>query len=148
MTKKIGMLLIIVLAIICAGTYYLQAGQVEEIAPVFQGYEQAGNYWVKVFINDVRGRIAVQLLNKYGEAEITGIPEIKGEVIFIDGTKKEVVFRPEHIYWNENEDTYSGIPVGYSSTYYVMGNWIKGIGCVDTTVTIEGKELKFTCQSH
>lgn len=122
-------------------------GTVEEVSPQLSGFEQAGEYLVKVSIDDVRGRLAVQLLNEYGEPKLTGVPKIKGSVEFADGTVKEVTFRPERTYWNESEGNYSDTPIGYSSTYYVMGAWLKGVGCVDTTVTVEGQELTFTCEA-
>ncbi len=146
MIKKIGFLVALVVAVCMLSTYAI-AGTVEETAPQFSGYEKAGQYWVKVAINDVRGRMAVQLLNEVGEPDLTGIPSIAGKVTFADGTEKEIKFRPEHTYWNEAEGDYSDVPAGYSSTYYVMGSWLKGVGCVDTTVTVEGQELSFTCQT-
>jgi hypothetical protein len=144
MLKKIGLTM---LALLVTATFAV-AGTVQETSPQFPGYEQAGDYWVKVSIDDVKGRLAVQLLNAYGEPTITGIASIDGKVEFADGTVKEVKFRPEHTYWNESEGNYSDTPVGYSSTYYVMGSWLKGVGCVDTTVTVEGQDLTFTCQAR
>lgn len=146
MSKKLGIAMVMLLAVCMVSTYAV-AGTVEETAPQFPGYEKAGQYWVKVSINDVRGRMTVQLLNEYGEPTITGIPSVEGAVTFADGTEKVIKFRPEHTYWNESEGNYSDTPMGYSSTYYVMGSWLKGIGCVDTAVTVEGQELTFTCQT-
>ncbi len=146
MVKKLSIALVMLVAV-CMLSTMATAGTVEETAPGFPGYEKAGQYWVRVSINDVRGRMAVQLLDENGEPDITGIPSIKGSVMFADETVKEIKFRPEHTYWNESEGDYSDVPVGYSSTYYVMGSWLKGVGCVDTTVTVEGQELKFTCET-
>ena len=134
------------LTVLMIMTPSLYAGTVEETGPDFSGYEQAGDYWVKVFINDVRGRLSVRLFNKNGNEDLTDVPEIKGKVTFIDKTEKNVVFKPEHIYTDQNEDIYTGQPIGYSSTYYVMADWLKGIGCVDTTIYLYGKELTFTCK--
>jgi hypothetical protein len=144
MLKRLGLA---VLTLLVAASF-ATAGTVEETSPQFPGYEKAGDYWVKVSIDDVKGRLAVQLLNQYGEPTITGIPKIEGQVEFADGTVQEVTFRPEHTYWNESEGNYSDTPVGYSSTYYTMGSWLKGVGCVDTTVTVEEQELTFTCEPH
>ena len=144
--KKCGLILCSILVAGAMLTSYAAAGTVEETAPQFPGYEKAGRYWVKVSIDDVKGRLAVQLLNEYGEPTITGVPSIEGMVEFADGTTKDIRFRPEHTYWNESEGNYSDTPTGYSSTYYVMGSWLKGVGCVDTTVTVEGQELEFTCE--
>jgi hypothetical protein len=146
--KKLVLVLVMLFAVSMVGSYATAQGIVEETAPQFPGYEKAGQYWVQVSINDVRGRMTVQLLNEYGEPTLTGIPFIAGKVVFADGSEKEIKFRPEHTYWNESEGTYSDAPIGYSSTYYLMGSWLKGVGCVDTTVTVEGQELKFTCQTR
>jgi len=144
MFKRIGLA---VLTLLVAATF-ATAGTVEDASPQFPGYEKAGEYWVKVSIDDVRGRLVVQLLNAYGEPTITGIDSVAGKVEFADGTVKDVKFRSEREYWNESEGNYSDTPIGYSSTYYVMGSWLKGVGCVDTTVTVEEQDLKFTCQAR
>lgn len=144
MVKKLGLLMVMLLVTATAAS---AQGTVEEVSPQLSGFEQAGDYLVKVSIDDVRGRLAVQLLNEYGEPKLTGVAKVKGSVEFADGTVKEVTFRPERTYWNESEGNYSDTPIGYSSTYYVMGGWLKGVGCVDTTVTVEGQELTFTCES-
>ena len=144
MLRKISLAILM----LCVLTTYASAGIVEDVSPKFPGYEKAGAYYVRVSIDDVRGRLTVQLLNEYGEPTITGIPIIKGRLEFADGTVKDVKFRPEHTYWNETEGSYSDSPIGYSSTYYIMGGWLKGIGCVNTTVTVEEQDLKFTCQAR
>jgi hypothetical protein len=145
MLKKIGLVMVMLML---TATVASAQGTVEEVAPQFDGFAQAGDYRVKVSLDDVKGRLAVQLLNQYGEAKLTGIPKVTGSVEFADGTVKEVTFRPERTYWNESEGNYSDTPIGYSSTYYVMGGWLQGVGCVDTTVTVEGQELTFTCDAH
>ena len=80
MMKKIVLNSINVIGILLILSQCVCAGVVEEVSPESLGYVKAGSYWVKVFINDVRGRITVQVLNEYGEPDLTSIPLIKGEV--------------------------------------------------------------------
>lgn len=121
------------------------AGEVQEKVSAMPGYEMAENYWVGVAINDLRGRLVVQLLNEFGEPTLTGIPSIDGTVTLADGEVVEVTFRPEKTYYNESDDAYVAEPDGFSSTYYIKGKWLQGVGCVDVRVTVEGKDLDFRC---
>jgi len=142
MIKKMIWALVIVVSM----TSYAYATNVESVGPDFSGYEKAGEYWVKVFINDTRGRLSVRLLNEHGDEDLTDIARIK--VTFVDGTEKKVVFRPERIYWDDSEDTYTGEPLGYSGTYYLMGKWLIGLGCVETTIYLGDEEVTFTCKKR